>query len=233
MNAYYIGLYKSGAPFNENIVQQVLSSLKKALPDFFPATLQTDENIFIAINSEEDFNYSLVPDSYWIEKGLSVRIPLIGKNQVELSIIDDRESLYIPSSIILKWKETDKLPETAQLEQILSELISATSPSYAYVSNESIALNDAFYERSFSVNEAEVPAALYWITWFGPQQLKSISPEQLDALQSFREIKIQACAHGKLVTLTREAFDENNPAHVQLREKAEGVCGLTAIYESL
>lgn len=233
MNAYYIGLYKSGTPFSENIVQSVLTSLKKVLPEFFPARLQTDESTFHTITTAEDFNYGLIPNSYWIENGLSVRIPLLGNNQVELNIVDDRESIYIPSSIVLKWKEKRELPETTRLELLLLELINATSPTYARLSNESIVSNDTYYERSFSVNEAEYPAALYWITWFGPQQLKVISVEQLDALRSFPEIGIQACADGKLVTLTHDVFDEGNPAHLQLRKEAEGACGLTAIYKSL
>lgn len=233
LDAFYLGLYKSGSPYDSNIVGMVLSALKTEYPEFFPATFQTGPDKHVKIEASEDFDYGLIPFDYWVEPDLSVRIPFVGANGVELVILDDRESKPIPSNVVLTWPDHRTLPERAVLEKIFCTLIQTCAPSYAHVNNIKVTFNDDFYERSFQVKEVEIPATLYWITWFSPNYMRTVPEEKLLKLKEMNGVQVNACAEGFIVSLLDEPFDEENPVHLQRRLEAENISGLTAIYASL
>lgn len=231
MYEYYIGIYTKDKPFDKDVVWKSLEVVLERYPGFFPAKFEKARKIYHDIVTPADFSYDLIPKGYWIEEGVSVRIPIVGNNGAELVILDDRDSTIIPSSVVLGWKKKELLPDTAIVEAVFAGLIEVLHPVSARVTHNELLIRDDVYERSFLLDDSVLPEALTWMTLLGPKHIATIGEAQIEKIKDF--VSLTPCADGYILTLMQEPYYDDNPAHVAFRKEIEDKLGLTALYKKL
>lgn len=231
MSNYYIGLYSKNKPFPEDVVQKALTVIQDLIPSFFSANIEISSDVHFEIKAPSDFNYDILPEVFWVEDGVSVRIPITGEDGSELVILDDRDSTLIPSSILITWSNKGTLPKTEIIEALFKNLIETLEPTSAMVTEENMRLRNDIYERSFAVDNTILPESLNWMTWLSPKHILTIGDENIHKIKS--EVSIVPCASGYILTLQKEPYVDANNEHLIFREKIESELGLTDIYKNL
>ena len=231
MSQYFLGIYSKDKPFQVEVVQDTLKTIQTYYPDFFPATFEKAQNVFHTIQTPDDFNYDLIPKAYWVEEGVSVRIPIEGENGVELSIVDDRDSTLIPSNVLISWTDKNDLPDFTTVKNLFCGLIETLNPTSACVTEEEMGLRDDIYERSFLVDNTLIPESLCWMTWLGPKHVQNIGEAPIKSIKD--TISLEPCGSGYILSLMQEPYQDSNPDHLRFREEIETRLGLTAMYKAL
>ncbi len=172
MLTHYLAVYRYDAPFGGapgDVVHRALEALRDHQGAFFPASMMVSKDTQVAIETPSDFQFSDVPPAAQLGEDEAWQITIDGADQSELVVTDDRAPSEMPASVIIRWSE-DSLPEASTLESLLVALCLALKPTYAVVTDAATLLREDVYDRSFDVDRRQVPDALTWFLWLGPEQ---------------------------------------------------------------
>lgn len=221
-----IGVYRYVDPFPADVVVRALSIIERWLPSFFPAGLPVARKRWAPISSPADFDASLVPAAFTVIPGVSVNIPIDGREGMELTVYDDRDPLYVPACILVTFDET--LPPLACLEGLLSDFIEEFQPHEARLTDQDTPLDEAVCDRRFHIDTSKVPDMFCWLTWLNPGLLEAAGPEALARLSAL--CPVRPLAGGALVRLQDEPPNVDDPTWNRRRQAAEDAFGLAELH---
>ena len=226
---WVLGIYKTNEFFNGEPEVPALEVCKKFYSEFFPAKFYTSPKTYEEINDPVEFSRSLAAPGYYTPESEVEVVIFYGAQdeKMDISIIQD-EPGYVPSSILLRWKEIDKIPSAGVLENLLMEFINEFSAEEARVFSSEFYSSNEIYNRN--IGELDIPEAINWITWITPSQVKIIGAEKIESIKDI--VKVQDCVGGVLITLMPEPFENENPKHQAIRIEVEDRLGLTELYKS-
>jgi hypothetical protein len=202
----------------------VLTAVARWLPGFFPATLVVARDRAVTLAAPADFDPAVVPRAFAVGGG-AMRIPFDGADGSELSILDDRAPTVSPANVVRGFPGA---PPPAPAAGLLRALIEALDPDQAWLTDEATAIDDdEVYQRSFTIDEAAVPAALYWMTWLPSGLVTVAGPAAVAALAAVATV--EPVAGGLLVRL-QDGPTGGDPAWPARRRRAEAALGLAALH---
>lgn len=229
MSGYTLLVHRYGKAWPAPGIWRTLEVMERELTDFFPASLPVAPGHSVPITHAADFREVDIPKEFiTCGKHPFVRVPFKGSHGEKLAILDQNAD-FGTSVVTLDWASVVQLPPTCVLKRLLGALAAALEADWGAVRDDDTPVRHDIRERSFTIDKASVPNALYWMNWFGPAQLRVIGSDRLKRLAPFAEVELRP-PDGAFVILQQESFSDANPVHVRRREEAEATLGLAELH---
>jgi hypothetical protein len=231
---YACGFYRNVTPFDEVVMKKTLKALEDFEHGFFPATLWTAKDSKVILKSAEQYDRSLIPAGYHMSHGLAT-LPLDAANGASFVFTETDDPQTLPASLVLSFTDATVAANGWGLETLVSlfrVVIASFQPDYAHLYDEAHGTRPSYTERMFDFDGRRVPAALYWINYYGPQWAKNLGTDRLERLRPLVPSLEWLDNGGVIVAIQDAPYDESVAEHRDHHLELERLLGLEEIQAS-
>ena len=227
MRGYSLGLGSESGALKATMIPAILRTIETRWPAFFPASLPLGPHREVQICRAAEFHPEMITPVFRTADLQKQSLYLSSSCGIELDarLTDGDRQGWNPTGIGIAWPESGPTPELSIVEGLLEDWTSQFGGDSGYLTDDVTLLRDDLVERGRQIDR-RIVECLYWVTWFGPEQVALIGEAPFRALAE--RCHVRPMSGGRLVRIQDEPFRAD--LHEGHRLEMERVFGLAEIH---